>query len=488
MAVLVDSAGDLRGGALASCLEGHLRHGDPMVQALVSRTLRRVCVPLVDMLHRWVYEGELDDPHGEFFVADVARKVKSRGLFGKGVEEGAWQGRHELVEELIPRFLPRELSHQLFVLGKALHFMRRACGDATWVTQASNHRSSSSQAVMCHYDGRSVAEAWVGELRVMAAEGAVTHARLVELMMKKFLLRTHLAALKKFLLLGQGDFVVVLMDALREELNKPSEDMYRHSLTGIVDGALRNSNAQYEPPEVLERLGVKLLQASPGDKGWEVFSLDYKVDAPLTAVITPQAMVVYRQVFHLLWRLKRADMVLGGAWRLHMMSAKLQMTKKLPRLISVLHDSNLVRNRMWHLLQNLSNYMMFEVLEESWAKLMAKLDAASDLDALIVAHEKYLETVKSKALLSSELAPVAEQLHCVIDIVIGFGAATDTLFQDALSELARLDAKEVENQKRDEAGEWCDEEEEERYLVRVLHIYLLFMHISCFSFFRNMSY
>lgn len=465
----MDGAGDLRGGALASCLEGHLRHGDPMVQALVSRTLRRVCVPLVDMLHRWVYEGELDDPHGEFFVSDAtnSKHVKRGSFFGKVVEEGAWDGRHDLVEELVPRFLPSDLAHQLFVLGKALHFMRRSCGDATWVTEAANHRAGTGgkqqgqQRGLSSFDGRSVAEAWIGELRVMASEGEVTHARLVELMMKKFQLRTHLAALKKFLLLGQGDFVVVLMDALREELNKPSEDMYRHSLTGILDGALRNSNAQYESPEVLERLGVKLLQASPGDKGWEVFSLDYKVDAPLTAVITPQAMVIYRQVFHLLWRLKRADMVLGGAWRHHMMSAKLQMTKKLPRLVSVLHDANLARNRMWHLLQNLSNYMMFEVLEDSWDTLEERLDEAKDLDTLISSHEKYLETVKNKALLSVELAPVAEQLHCLIDIVIGFGAATDTLFQDALSELARLDAKALESQSRDEAGEWGDEEEQD---------------------------
>ena len=45
------------------------------------------------------------------------------------------------------------------------------------------------------------------------------------------------------------------------------------------------SNAQYEPQDVLDRLGVKLLRASPNDRGWEVFSLDYKVDPPLQPVI-----------------------------------------------------------------------------------------------------------------------------------------------------------------------------------------------------------
>lgn len=53
MAVLVDSVGigSLRGGNLASGLHTHLKHGDPLVKALVSKTLRRVCAPLTDMVY-----------------------------------------------------------------------------------------------------------------------------------------------------------------------------------------------------------------------------------------------------------------------------------------------------------------------------------------------------------------------------------------------------------------------------------------------------
>lgn len=49
-------------------------------------------------------------------------------------------------------------------------------------------------------------------------------------------------------------------------------------------GALRASNAQFEPSYVLDRIGIRLLEASPGDSGWEIFSLDYSIDAPLNAV------------------------------------------------------------------------------------------------------------------------------------------------------------------------------------------------------------
>ena len=40
-------------------------------------------------------------------------------------------------------------------------------------------------------------------------------------------LMAHLRALKKFMLLGQGDFVTCLMDTLGSELCSPARDMYR---------------------------------------------------------------------------------------------------------------------------------------------------------------------------------------------------------------------------------------------------------------------
>jgi Gamma tubulin complex component C-terminal len=57
-------------------------------------------------------------------------------------------------------------------------------------------------------------------------------------------------------------------------------------IIGMVEGALRSSNAQYDPSFILDRIGVRLLEATPGDTGWEVFSLDYKVDAPINAVVS----------------------------------------------------------------------------------------------------------------------------------------------------------------------------------------------------------
>ena len=56
--------------------------------------------------------------------------------------------------------------------------------------------------------------------------------KLMHLMMNEFSLMDHFLALKKFILLGQGDFVTCLMDEVGPELKKRATQLYRHNLSG----------------------------------------------------------------------------------------------------------------------------------------------------------------------------------------------------------------------------------------------------------------
>ena len=47
---------------------------------------------------------------------------------------------------------------------------------------------------------------------------------------------------------------------------------------------MRATNAQYEDTDILNRLDVRKLDLSPGDQGWDVFSLHYHVDGPISTV------------------------------------------------------------------------------------------------------------------------------------------------------------------------------------------------------------
>ena len=62
-----------------------------------------------------------------------------------------------------------------------------------------------------------------------------------------------------------------LMDLLAEELGEPANKIYKHTLMGYLETAIRSSNAQYHEPEFLNRLDINLMKASAGDRGWEIF-------------------------------------------------------------------------------------------------------------------------------------------------------------------------------------------------------------------------
>ena len=97
------------------------------------------------------------------------------------------------------------------------------------------------------------------------------------------------------------------MDLLADELQLPASQIYKHTLRGYLETAVRSSNAQFHAPEFIGRLDVKLLEPQQGDRGWEIFQLDYKVNdlAPLSTIFTDEVMTNYLKIFSFMWKLKK---------------------------------------------------------------------------------------------------------------------------------------------------------------------------------------
>lgn len=108
----------------------------------------------------------------------------------------------------------------------------------------------------------------------------------------------------------------------RPELSKPAHEIHGHTLTAILESAVRVTNAQYEDEETLDRLNVVLMKPSTGDTGWDVFSLVYLVDGPIGTIFQP-TMSTYKCLFGALWKAKRMEYVLSNMRKQQISSAKL---------------------------------------------------------------------------------------------------------------------------------------------------------------------
>ncbi len=59
---------------------------------------------------------------------------------------------------------------------------------------------------------------------------------LLDIIMRRQGLAAHLDAIKRFLLLGQGDFVQSLLDLVEQELDKPAKEVSQYTLQVCAEG------------------------------------------------------------------------------------------------------------------------------------------------------------------------------------------------------------------------------------------------------------
>lgn len=421
MAVLVDKCKVLRGGAMAGAIHLHAQHGDQLVHEFMKRLLRRVCSPLFEMVRSWVLEGELEDIYAEFFV--VGQPVKAESL---------WREGYRLHSGMLPSFISQSLAQRILRTGKSINFLRVCCDDRGWADAGMEAATAAGTTTRRGGLGYGETDA-LESLVIEAAKRIDKH--LLDVIYNRYKFKEHCLAIKRYLLLGQGDFVQYLMDIVGPELSEPANTISSFKLAGLLETAIRSSNAQYDDPDILDRLRVKLMPHGTGDRGWDVFSLEYDARVPLDTLFTESVMARYLRIFNFLWKLRRVEHALIGAWKTMKPNCitshsftKLQHAVKL-QLLSTLRRCQVLWNEMNHFVTNLQYYIMFEVLEVSWSHFSNEMEAAKDLDDLLAAHEKYLHSIFEKSLLGERSQSLYKSLFVLFDLILRFRSHADRLYE-----------------------------------------------------------
>ncbi|KAF2732884.1 hypothetical protein EJ04DRAFT_544452 [Polyplosphaeria fusca] len=436
MSLMVEESKSKKGGELISLIHSFsLSHGDPYVGIFAER-----------LLAHWIYDGELADPFGEFFVSEQSEDEisESTSKEGKGGATSVWEDKYKLNERMIPTIITEEFANKVFLIGKTLNFIRYGCGDAAWVDTYSKEASKELT-----YGDTANLEQSIGDAY------KTTMARLIDLMANKFKLFEHLRALKEYLLLGAGDFIAILMESLSQTLDRPANTQYRHTLTAQLEHAVRNSNAQFDSPDVLRRLDSRMLELSHGEIGWDVFTLEYKIDAPVDVIVTPFGSKQYLKVFNFLWRVKRVEFALGSTWRRCMTGARGVLSTVSDTVGADWKKARCAVAEMIHFVNQLQYYILFEVIEASWNELQDALHKPeSTLDDLIQAHAKYLTSITRKGLLGSSGTDFTGQLHELLKTMLAYKDAVDGLYSFSVAEFTARQDQHAKIETRTAAGRW----------------------------------
>lgn len=461
---MIEQIAAMQGGELINVIFTLSTHGDPFIQNFTRRILKEISIPFYEMLGKWIYEGELVDPHAEFPVSPTNTAATHSRPGSSDTSENAWKGKYVLIESKVPRWISQQLAQKIYLIGKSLNFIRYTCGDAQFVSEHCRQNPDIPEYGDTSALERSIDDAY-----------SVTAQHLRTLMLEKFHLADHLLALKRYILLGAGDFVSVLMERLGESLEHPASTLHRHNLTSSLGDAIQTSNAQYEPEHVLRYLDARMLEGTRGTVGWEVFTLEYRLEKPVDVIISEQSARQYLKIFNFLWRLKRVDYALDSAWRRQMTSER----GMLNQVAAVTSDWKQVRGtsaEMIHFICQLQYYILYEVVENSWSILQQELaKPACDLDGIIAAHTDYVKAIIDKALLGSHQRGEKEEreedclslLHEILKTMLAYKDQVDQLYSYTLTQYTLLQSSGSRHKKYDTTRDGSEETGESENLTSI---------------------
>ncbi|KAG7346153.1 Spc97 / Spc98 family protein [Nitzschia inconspicua] len=424
-----------KGGALINSLwslEKRVYMGDSVAKDLIGTLLDKCSTPYVEMLSTWLQSGILRDPYNEFMVVRLESQEK-RGIF----DGDSWMTLFRLNEQhIINDIIPNEkLTKKILVTGKYWNAVQ-ACD-----VEVSTLTASSPQPPMItkfRFQSDSSAIATLIDTTYQNASKC-----LINLLKEKYKLMHSLQVMKRYFLLDQGDFFMHFLDSAEEELMKPFEDIasgrVQHSLTmsiqlteaqreGDVEPFLHDEDQQILPKALrcrfmkeslvsyLDSLFGGIADQDPKtpsrqpygssgqqDTGFDLFTIDFAlVPFPTSLILSRHSMQTYKLLFRQLLFAKHVERRLVGVWSDH------QLLKKLDSLRGLLGTSFLLRQRMLHFVQNLNNYMTFEVIENNWMEMIQKMNASENsstsqqeqtVDDILEIHDEFLEKTLDACLL-----------------------------------------------------------------------------------------
>ncbi|KMZ81169.1 hypothetical protein PVIIG_02651 [Plasmodium vivax India VII] len=373
-------------------------------QKVYRAILQRCLKPVNAILKQWVDKGTLKDKYNETFICSN-KNVPS---------EKIWCYKFCLNSSNIPLFLSVSTAKRILLTGKSVHLLNSfgggAVGGAAERGGAAGGEATSQlshnvplNAPLTEVDVFSVGD--VGTY-VESIEGYVKklcvrkNKRLISMLVNRYGLYEHFKAFRHFLLLVDGDLFETIFDNMKADLYMDAEELKRHYLNSKLDLCIKSSSVFTSNQSIINKLVLDRFQVKRGDIGWDVLVFDFMVERPLDIIFTQRVKTIYKSINVLLIKLKKIHYELANIWYLftHLF--------KIMNVVCYNHVfiyCNIMRNEMFHFIQNLLSYFYYDVIDMNWREFKGVLFNCHNLDRLIHEHYQYITQIQFDLFLGSSL-------------------------------------------------------------------------------------
>ncbi|KYN98634.1 gamma-tubulin complex component, putative [Plasmodium reichenowi] len=214
---------------------------------------------------------------------------------------------------------------------------------------------------------------------------------LINVLLNNYNLYENFQAFRHFLLLVDGDLFETLFDNMKNDLYMNAEELKRHYLNSKLDLCIKSSSLFTENSNIINKLTLDKFNMKRGDTGWDVLVFDYLVEKPLDIIFTKKIKNIYKSINILLIKLKKIQCELSNMWYLF---------THLFKIINIIYYNslfnfcNIIRNEMFHFIQNILSYFYYDVIDTNWHAFKKKIFLCNNLDQLIKAHYNYITQIQ----------------------------------------------------------------------------------------------
>ena len=230
------------------------KSGDSRMRTICQHLFSQASQGFLRSCLSWMNTGELDRQTEEFMIErnPAAHKI--------------WEESHCLNIGKIPYFLDQEFAEFIYQIGRVRSLNAKLLPEV-----------SSSHIDAVHFEYFEDDYLIERQKKTLSEVHTKSARYLVDLYVNKSELRSHLKFFKKAVLMEKGDFIDSLLIELGKTLDHPAEEVYFHNVMPIFDSCMQKSSLRKEKKKFKQLLGIKLLEPTSGDLGWDIFCVEYQV-------------------------------------------------------------------------------------------------------------------------------------------------------------------------------------------------------------------
>ncbi|KAD4178283.1 hypothetical protein E3N88_26874 [Mikania micrantha] len=254
----------------------------------------------------------------------------------------------------------------------------------------------------------------------------------IKLLEEGFSLQQHLLALRRYHMMESADWADLFMISLwQHKWYATKADNRISEIQGLLELSLQRSSCEKDHHK--GRLFVYMKEQDPSSvasfsTGIRLFNglgLGYRVDWPVSIVLTPGALNIYAQIFSFLIQVKLASSSLTDVWCsfkeiIHFTnqdrSSNAHKSKSCNFNIMVK-----LRHQIFHFVSTLQQYVQSQLSHISWCRFIQSLKhKVKDLTDLDFVHMEYLIDSQRICFLSNDMKQIAGIIQSILQCALDF--------------------------------------------------------------------